>query len=196
MIRASNGDEVGRSRAGGSVQRCEGCPYGQAIAVGARGDPESPTVLVGEAPGKREVEVGRPFVGPAGQLLDEVAIEAGLRLDDVFIVNAVACLPVPTTPRKSAILACRPRLRTELSRAPRLVIVTLGAKATRSVLNDFGYRVVAGRGGPRASPWGDVMPTVHPAFVRRRPSARELLLRDIAWAVRRAQGFQWPGDGP
>lgn len=194
MIRAGKGDDVGRSQAGASVHGCTGCPYGPGIAVGSRGDPQSLTVLVGEAPGKREVEMGRPFVGPAGQLLDAVAIEARLRLDDVFIVNAVACLPVPTTPRKSAILACRPRLLTELSRAPRLVIVTLGATATRSVLNDFGYRVVAGRGRPRASPWGDVMPTVHPAFVRRRPSARALLLRDLEWAVRRTKGFRQQGD--
>lgn len=195
MIRASNGDDVGRSRAAVSVPQCEGCPYGQAIAVGARGDPQSPTVLVGEAPGKREIEVGRPFVGPSGQLLAKVANEAGLRLDDVFIVNAVACLPVPTTPRKSAILACRPRLVTELSRSPRLVIVTLGATATRSVLNDFGYRVVAGRGRPQVSLWGDVMPTVHPAFVRRRPSARALLLRDLEWAARRGRESQGSGYG-
>ncbi len=195
MIGAGDGGEVGRSRAGGLVQRCEGCPYGQGIAVGAGGDPQSPTVLVGEAPGRREVEVGRPFVGPAGQLLDEIANQAGLRLDDVFIVNAVACLPVPTTPRKSAILACRPRLLAELSRTPRLVIVTLGATATRSVLNDFGYRVVAGRGRPRTSPWGDVMPTVHPAFVRRRPSTRALLHRDLEWAVRRGRESQGLGFG-
>lgn len=195
MILASEADEFVQSGARGSVRRCEGCPYEQAIAVGARGDPRSPTVMVGEAPGKREVEVGRPFVGPAGQLLGEVASEAGLRLDDVFIVNAVACLPVPTTPRKSAILACRPRLLAELSRAPRLVIVTLGATATRSVLNDFGYRVVAGRGRPQVSPWGDVMPTVHPAFVRRRPSARALLLRDLGWAARRGRGSQGSGSG-
>jgi DNA polymerase len=196
MILASDGDEVGRSGAGRSVQRCEGCPYGQAIAVGARGVPQSPIALGGEAPGKREVEVGRPFVGPAGRLLEEVANEVGIRLDEVFIVNAVACLPVPTTPRKSAILACRPRLVAELARAPRSVIVTLGATATRSVLNDFGYRVVAGRGQPRASLWGDVMPTVHPAYVRRRPSSRALLLRDLEWAEQRVQGSHWPGDGP
>jgi DNA polymerase len=178
-----------------SVQRCEGCPYGQAMAVGVRGDPQSQVVLVGEAPGRHEIEVGQPFVGPAGQVLAEVAEEAGLRLDDVFIVNAVACLPVPTTPRQSAILACRPRLLTELSRSPRLVIVTLGATATRSVLNDFGYRVVAGRGRPQVSPWGEVMPTVHPAFVRRRPSARALLLRDLEWAARRGRVSQGSGPG-
>lgn len=195
MISASDEGRDGRSRAPGSIQRCEGCPYERAIAVGTRGDQQSPTVLVGEAPGRREVEVGRPFVGPAGQLLDEIANEVGLRLDDVFIVNSVACLPVPTTPRKSAILACRPRLLAELSRAPRLVIVTLGATATRSVLNDFGYRVVAGRGRPRVSPWGDVMPTVHPAFVRRRPSARGLLLRDLEWAVHRGRASQGSGYG-
>lgn len=194
MIGAGHGDDVGRSQAGASVHRCTGCPYGPGIAVGSRGDPESPIVLVGEAPGRREIEVGRPFVGPAGQLLAEVADEVGLRLDDAFIINAVTCLPVPTTPRKSAILACRPRLVAELSRAPRRVIVTLGATATRSVLGDFGYRVIAGRGRPRPSAWGDVMPTVHPAFVRRRPSARALVRSDLGWAVRRVE-FRQLSDG-
>jgi uracil-DNA glycosylase family 4 len=82
-----------------TIDHCPGCPYREfGPAVGPRGDPASRIVLVGEAPGREEIKAGRPFVGPAGRVLSEALAEAGLTPGDLFITNAVACVPHPVHP--------------------------------------------------------------------------------------------------
>jgi len=150
------------------IARCVGCPYG-GKAIGPRGDPASRIVLVGEAPGATEIAVGEPFRGPAGELLLGALAAAEVPKHGVFITNAVACLPHPVHPRVKAVDSCYTRLGEDLGVHPRSVIVALGATAIRAVSGRRDFRVT--RKAPREvlpSPWGPVIPTLHPAYVRRR----------------------------
>jgi uracil-DNA glycosylase family 4 len=166
------------------IPNCPGCPYATyGPAIGSDGDPASRSVLVGEAPGASEVVEGRPFVGPAGQLLRGALAQVGLVEADLFITNAVACRPYPVKPWVRAIVACHERLATDLSAHPRAVIVTLGATAMRAVTAASKVPMLEVRGRPLSSPWGPVLPTLHPARVLRRPEERALLVGDLRTAA-------------
>lgn len=176
------------------ISRCIGCPYGEGNAIGHRGDPASRIAMVGEAPGATEIEEGIPFVGPAGMKVLWPAIrEVGLSETDVFITNAVACLPVPVRPRVAAIKACHARLAQDLGVHDRDVIVALGATAIRAVAELRGFATTKAQPGTElASDWGTVVPTFHPAFILRRglqgPEMRRLVA-DLDYARRKA-GFR------
>jgi uracil-DNA glycosylase len=162
------------------IPNCPGCPYAtHGPAIGPEGDLRGRIVLVGEAPGEQEVRDGRPFVGPAGRLLRKAAAEVGLVEADLLFTNSVACQPKPVKPWVRAIVACHERLETDLSAAPRAVILTLGATALRAVTGQRRRRMLEVRGRPLSSPWGPVLPTVHPARVLRRPEERPLLVGDL-----------------
>lgn|SRR5450759_2242704 len=165
------------------IERCPDCPYA-GPAVVSRGDPTSQFVLVGEAPGDREIEEGRPFVGPAGRILSTAIAAAGLAEDDVLIVNAIACQPVPVRPRVGAIDACRDRLRAELEAHPRRVVVTLGGTPFRAVTG-IPCSVLAERQvGPRPFGAWILVPTVHPAWVLRWKADRlGMLVEDLQGAA-------------
>lgn len=165
------------------IDRCRDCPYG-GKAVGPRGNPASRIVLVGEAPGAREIVEGEPFRGPAGRVLSEALVEAGLVEADLFITNSVACQPHPVHPWVRAIDACRGRLGRDIEAHGRRVIVTLGATAFRSVTERRDYRMRDVRGTPVETKWGSVIPALHPARVMRVRSERPLLVEDLALAGR------------
>lgn len=127
--------------------------------------------LVGEAPGKREDELGRPFVGKAGILLRKTLDEVGAK--DVYITNAVKCRPPNNrTPTRSEIETCKPYLIREISCLRPKVIVALGKTASyallgvdRSLKEMRGRRFQAEYGGVKV----DVIVTYHPAAVVRNP---------------------------
>ncbi len=173
------------------IDRCHECPY-QGKAIGTRGDPASPIVLVGEAPGANEIVEGRPFVGLAGTMALWPALDdVGLSEADVFITNSVACLPNPVRPRVVAINACHGRLAQDLGAHHRKVVVALGATAIRAVTGLRGFATTkAGPGAELTSDWGKVVPTFHPAFILRRglngPEKRRLVA-DL-WHARRLAG--------
>ena len=167
------------------VENCPECPYG-GPAIGSRGNPSSAIAIVGEAPGETEIEKGRPFLGPAGTTLDWAIAQAGLAEADPFITNSIACRPEPVRPRVKAIDACRGRLMRELEAHPRTVIVAVGGTALRAVTEQRGLRIlVARKRAPIATRGWLVVPTIHPAWVRRRPREREqLLVEDLRRARR------------
>jgi uracil-DNA glycosylase len=158
------------------IDHCAGCPsrdYGPAI--GTRGDSTRRIVLVGEAPGAKEVVAERPFEGPAGDVLWGAVEDAELSEANVFVVNAVACRPCnPVRPKvrapsSQAIDACHDRLAREINEHHRDVIVALGATAAKAVTGQRSFKVLTDRGKEVASLWGPiVVPTLHPAFVLRR----------------------------
>ena len=108
-----------------TIGHCPSCPYREGPAIGHRGNPASRIVLVGEAPGAKEIAEGRLFVGPAGDVLWAAVAKAGLHEADVFVVNSLACRPHPVRPRVEAIVACRGRLVRYIAAYPRAVIVAL-----------------------------------------------------------------------
>ena len=166
-----------------TIDNCPDCPYREyGRAVGHRCNPASPFVLVGEAPGTTEIEMGRPFVGPAGtRVLWPAVMEAGLSDTNLFVTNSVACLPRPVKPHVAAIKACHERLARDLGAHHREVIVALGATAIRAVTGLREFPITkAGARAELQSDWGKVVPTFHPAYILRRGLKGQEMRRLVA----------------
>lgn len=161
--------------------------------VFSRGSMKSGLVFVGEAPGEEEDREGRPFVGPAGQLLDKMIIAMGLLPDDVYICNIVKCRPPNNRrPSPTEIESCRPYLETQLELLKPKVIVALGGTAVAGLLGiTEGITRVRGRfrlyDGRIA-----VMPTFHPAYLLRNPAAKREVWTDLRQVLRHLG----PGPAP
>jgi len=110
------------------IARCRLCKLGEhARAVPGEGNPSASIMLVGEAPGFYEDQQGRPFVGPAGQLLDELLKAAGYSRSDVYITNVVKHRPPGNRdPEPDELEACDGFLRAQIAAIQPRVIVTLG----------------------------------------------------------------------
>lgn len=167
------------------VEHCPDCPYGGPV-IGSRGNPSSQLVIVGEAPGETEIRRGSPFEGPAGKTLSRAIADAGLREADLLITNSISCRPQPVRPQVKAIDACRGRLMSELEAHPRSVIVAVGGTALRAITEQRGLQILdARKREPIKTRGWLVVPTVHPAWVRRSPREREqLLVKDLRRARR------------
>jgi DNA polymerase len=134
-------------------------------------------MLVGEQPGDQEDRIGRPFVGPAGRLLDQALAEAGIDRSKVYVTNVVKHFKwapaergkrrIHKKPRYSEIEACRPWLDAELERVKPEVLVCLGASAAQALLGKD-FRVSRQRGQLIESPLAPhVIATVHPSSILR-----------------------------
>ena len=114
---------------GEQIARCRLCKLGQgnARAVPGEGNPHASVMLVGEAPGFYEDQQGRPFVGPAGQLLDQLLKIAGFARKDVFITNVIKHRPPGNRdPEEAEIVACDTFLKAQIAAINPRVVVTLG----------------------------------------------------------------------
>ena len=159
---------------------CKACPLwaNATQTVFGEGTPRPLAVLVGEQPGDKEDQEGRPFVGPAGTLLDRAMSEAQIERRDVYLTNVVKHFKwkpgaggkrrLHDKPSRSEIDACRPWLDAELARLEPPVLVLLGATATQALLGSKA-RVTALRGRPLGdeaiAPY--VVVTAHPSSVLR-----------------------------
>ena len=134
-------------------------------------------MFIGEQPGDQEDRIGRPFVGPAGQLLDRALEAAGLDRQEVYVTNVVKHFNweprgkwrIHKKPRQSEINACRPWIEDELAIVKPKALVCLGSTAAQALLGrDF--RVTLQRGKPVPSPLAPVvLATVHPSSILRAP---------------------------
>jgi uracil-DNA glycosylase len=162
------------------VRGCRACPLavGRTLAVPGEGNPLSDVLFVGEGPGGREDATGRPFVGPAGQLLSELLRSIGWERGDVFITNVVKCRPPGNRdPEPAEIDACSGYLeRQEIALDP-AVIVTLGRFSLQRYLP--GARIGEAHGKLRRSEGRFVFPMYHPAAALHQSSLRETLFRDV-----------------
>lgn len=132
------------------------------------GSPDAEVMVVGEAPGKNEDLQGEPFVGRAGQLLDELLAGAALSRETVYISNVLKCRPPNNRdPRPDEIEACKGYLRRQIPLVSPVVVVTLGNFATKLLLNtQTGITRMRGQ----AYPWwlgSTLVPTFHPAAALR-----------------------------
>jgi uracil-DNA glycosylase family 4 len=162
------------------VSGCTRCPLhaGRTRTVPGEGNPLSDVLLVGEGPGAREDATGRPFVGPAGQLLDELLRAIGWSREQVFIANVVKCRPPANRdPEPEEISACRPYLDRQEAALDPAVIVTLGRHSLRRYLPDARIGEVHGR--LRRSGGRFVFPMYHPAAALHQASLRETLFADM-----------------
>ncbi|HMH06022.1 MAG TPA: UdgX family uracil-DNA binding protein [Terriglobales bacterium] len=165
-------------RAAAGCQACDLWKNATQTVFG-KGSPKAMIMLVGEQPGDREDLAGRPFVGPAGNLLGEALLEAGIDPVDIYVTNAVKHFKwVPSErgkrrihkkPRYSEIQACRPWLDAEIRTMRPQVLVCLGATAAQSLLGKA-FSVSRQRGQRIQSPLAAyVFATVHPSSILRAP---------------------------
>lgn len=158
--------------------------------VFGEGDPDAQLVFVGEAPGESEDRLGRPFVGRAGEKLNEMIAAMGFRREDVYVANVLKSRPPENrTPLAHEVDRCGPYLLAQLSIIRPKVIVTLGGPASKLLLaSELGItrlrgvvqqvRLGVASGSPFEVP---VMPTFHPAYLLRNytPETRRQMWDDL-----------------
>jgi DNA polymerase len=143
------------------------------------GNPNADLMFIGEAPGRDEDLKGEPFVGRAGQLLTDIIKAMKLTRDDVYIANVIKCRPPENrNPESDELEACHPYIQRQVEIIQPKVIVTLGRFALQS-LTGKAYGISSARGN-----WLDyngvkVMPTYHPAYLLRTPSAKKEVWADM-----------------
>ncbi|MEA2238241.1 MAG: uracil-DNA glycosylase [Thermoanaerobaculia bacterium] len=143
------------------------------------GNRNADLMFIGEAPGRDEDEQGKPFVGRAGQLLTDIIKAMKLTRDDVYIANVVKCRPPENrNPEPEELDACRPYIRQQVEIIQPRVIVTLGKFALQS-LTEKAYGITAVRGKWLEYNGVRVMPTYHPAYLLRTPSAKKDVWADM-----------------
>jgi DNA polymerase len=181
----------------GELNACARCPIGAKAtqAVGGVGPRDAPLMIVGEQPGDREDLEGVPFVGPAGQLFDQLATEAGLDHTAAYVTNAVKHFKftprgkrrIHQSPHKSEVDACRVWLEQEIAQVQPAFLLALGATAAQTLTGDGGAlmqrrgRVERGREGL------PVLITLHPSAVLRgedQDALRALMVQDLRLAAK------------
>lgn len=171
------------------VRNCRKCSLWKArkYAVPGEGNPNSPVVLIGEAPGYWEDLKGRPFVGAAGKILDEILESICLPRTKIYITNVLKCRPPRNRdPRSAEVEACTPYLDRQLRAIKPRAIVTLGRHSTAYVFSIMGLKSngitkVRGRIYP-TNLYGSkafVLPTFHPAAALYNVQLREDLEKDF-----------------
>lgn len=148
---------------------CRRCPLhktAKTVCVEARGRPGR-AMVIGEAPGRNEDRVGRPFIGTAGRILDYALSLAGFNVEDVFVTNVVKCRPPRNrNPLPAEIDACFSYLSAEVQRVDPVAILCLGNVAASVLLGQTGISSIRGRWYILdRDPIVHVLPTYHPAYV-------------------------------
>jgi DNA polymerase len=169
------------------VRVCDRCRLskGRTRAVPGEGHPDTEVIFVGEGPGQREDEQGRPFVGAAGTLLGELLGFVGWKRDEVFITNVVKCRPPGNRdPEPEEIEACRPYLRRQLEALDPALVVTLGRVSLQSFMPGARISQVHGTERPVDPATGAkaarAYAMYHPAAALRQASLKTTMERDMA----------------
>lgn len=162
------------------INECQKCGLGRLRLKAVPGDgPENASIMfIGEAPGWHENQQGKPFVGPAGQLLDELLASIGLKRADVYIANVIKCRPPDNRdPLPEEIAACADYLSRQIATLKPTVIVTLGRY---SMAKFFGGESISRiHGQPRKFEDVIVFPMYHPAAALHQPRLHQDLINDM-----------------
>ncbi|MGW0732330.1 UdgX family uracil-DNA binding protein [Streptomyces sp. NPDC002851] len=184
-----NADDADLDELRAAAAKCEGCPLFRDATqtVFGQGRPSARVVLLGEQPGDQEDRQGKPFVGPAGQLLLRACTEASIDPDETYVTNAVKHFKfvmkeergkrrIHKPPTLRELTACRPWLAAELHLVKPELVITLGATAGKALYGS-GFRVTQERGTVLDPPGGleadGVVATIHPSAVLRADENRE-----------------------
>ena len=177
------------------AERCRRCPLHeerQQVVFG-EGAADARLVCVGEAPGAREDETGRPFVGPAGKLLDRLLLSVGFHREEVYICNVLKSRPPDNRdPEPEEIEACSPFLLRQLDLLEPRVIVAFGAFAARTLTDTTGS-LGSLRGQTHLFEGYPLVATYHPAALLRNRSWTRPTWEDLQRARRIADG-ETPAD--
>jgi uracil-DNA glycosylase len=147
-------------------------------AVPGEGNPDAAIVFVGEAPGKREAETGRPFVAQSGRVLDRLLTTIGLRRQDIYLTSPVKYLPRRGTPTREQIEHGREHLRRQLDIINPRLVVLMGRVAARALL-DRDVAVTKEHGRIIEHDGRRYFLTFHPAAVLHNPALAEDLEQDV-----------------
>jgi uracil-DNA glycosylase len=164
---------------GPDCSRCKLHTLGRTQVVFGVGNPNADLMFVGEAPGADEDMQGEPFVGRAGQLLTKIIEAIGLKREDVYIANVIKCRPPGNrNPEPDEVEQCEPFLFRQIDTVKPKVIVALGKFAAQCLLrtNDPITRI---RGREYKYRDAILMPTYHPAYLLRTPSAKREVWEDM-----------------
>jgi len=168
----------------GDCTRCVLHKQGRKQIVFGVGDPNADLMFIGEAPGADEDQQGEPFVGRAGQLLNNMIKAMGLRREDVYIANIIKCRPPGNrTPERDECETCSPFLMRQIAAIKPKAIVALGAVAAKTLLavnapmSEFRGHWYDFRGTKLAV-------TYHPAFLLRDPRQKKETWKDLQMVMR------------
>jgi DNA polymerase len=164
---------------GPDCSRCKLHTLGRTQVVFGVGNPSADLMFVGEAPGADEDIKGEPFVGRAGQLLTKIIEAIDLRREDVYIANVIKCRPPQNrNPEPDEVEQCEPFLFRQLDIIKPKVIVALGKFAAQSLLRTS-EPITRIRGREYKYRDAILMPTYHPAYLLRNPSAKRDVWEDM-----------------
>jgi uracil-DNA glycosylase len=169
------------SRISKGMLECHLCPLAKTRRnlVFGDGNPDAQLVFVGEAPGADEDAQGLPFVGRAGQQLTKIIEAMGLSRKDVYICNILKCRPPQNrNPLPAEIDACEPFLNKQLQIISPKVICALGTFAAQTLLKTE-VPITVLRGRFHSYQGIKLMPTYHPAYLLRNPSAKKYVWEDV-----------------
>ena len=171
------------------IRLCRSCGLcdGRFNAVPGEGDPDSPVVFVGEAPGREEDKHGRPFVGSAGKLLDRLLGEAGLKREAVYIANILKCRPPGNRrPKSDEMRACAQHLDGQLEVISPVIVAPMGNSAVGHLMKKYGLKResigrVHGEVFLVEASWGCIyiFPLYHPAAVLYNRRLQQELKKDL-----------------
>lgn len=175
------------------VEDCRDCPlgYSRKHPVFGEGNSESKVMFVGEAPGYYEDQIGRPFVGQAGKLLDSLLAEIGLSRNTVYIANVLKCRPPGNhDPLPEEINACQPYLMKQIDIIKPSIICTLGRFALTSLysirndisngLHNKSISITAAHGKLIKTKEYNIFPLYHPAAALHQPTLLKSIKEDFA----------------
>lgn len=160
---------------------CASCALrsGCAQVVFGEGNRAAGVMFIGEGPGETEDQLGRPFVGRAGQLLDKILEASGFPREEVYIANVVKCRPPDNRqPTSQETQACLPWLEAQIRLVRPRFLVLLGASAAQTML-DPKLRITTARGRWRERQGLRCLPTFHPAALLRDPSKKRPVWEDM-----------------
>jgi len=164
-----------------AVAGCTSCPLsaGRTKTVPGEGDPHARLLLVGEGPGAKEDATGRPFVGRAGELLNDILEAINISRESVFIANIVKCRPPKNRkPLPDEVAACLPYLQRQVALIQPKVILALGGTAAENLL---GVRRSLGQMRGQVHSYGGIplVVTYHPAALLRNPNWKKPTWDDV-----------------
>jgi len=178
----------------GDCTRCRLSKQGRKQIVFGVGNPKTELMFIGEAPGADEDQQGEPFVGRAGQLLNNMIKAMGLRREDIYIANIIKCRPPGNrTPERDECETCSPFLMRQIAAIKPKAIVALGAVAAKTLLainapmSEFRGRWFDFRGTKLAV-------TYHPAFLLRDPRQKKEAWKDLQMVMKEL-GMAIPAKG-
>ena len=153
---------------------CQSIPIdtqGATRVVYGQGNPNAELMIIGEAPGQKEDELGKPFVGRSGELLTNTLQALGIKREDIFITNVVKCRPPNNrTPTQEEVdLYKKYFLIPEIKIIRPKIIITVGNIAFKAILSDTGLTISKARGQLFQRGNFLIIPTFHPAYILRNP---------------------------